>query len=68
MSLTHARIGTAMESRRTWITQLVILLITAVVFRAVLEATGPVIAILTGAVTFLVPTIVWMRLSRRDSD
>lgn len=67
-SLTHARIGTAMESRRTWIAQLVILLITVLVFRAVLEATGPLIAILTGAVTFIVPTIVWMRLSRHGPD
>ena len=57
-----------MESRRTWIAQLVILLITVLVFRAVLEATGPVIAILAGAVTFMVPTIVWMRLTRKDPD
>ena len=57
-----------MESRRTWIAQLVILLITVLVFRAVLEATGPLIAIPTGAVTFIVPTIVWMRLSRQDPD
>ena len=44
------------------------LLITVLVFRAVLDATGPVIAILTGAVTFIVPTILWMRLSRRDPE
>ena len=57
-----------MESRRTWIAQLIILAITVLVFRAVLEAAGPAIAILTGAVTFIVPTIVWTRLNRRDRD
>ncbi len=67
-SLAHAKIGTAMDSRKTWIVQLVILLITVLVFRAVLEATGTVIAVLTGVVTFIVPTIVWTRLSRHDPD
>ena len=67
-SITHAKIGTAMESRKTWIAQLIILLITVLVFQRVLEATGPAIAILTGAVTFIVPTIIWTRLNRRGED
>ena len=64
----RATIGAAMGSRRTWIVQVVILLITAFVFRSVLEASNAGVAIVAGALTFLVPTIVWARLERKDPD
>ena len=57
-----------MSSRRTWVVQIVILLITAFVFRSVLEASNTGIAIVAGALTFLVPTIIWARLERKDPD
>ncbi len=57
-----------MGSRRTWIVQIVILLITAFVFRSVLEASNQAVALVVGALTFLVPTIIWARLDRKDPD
>ncbi len=54
--------------RLNWIVQLAILGITILVFRRVLEETGPAIAIAAGAVTFLVPTIIWSRMQRKDTD
>ena len=57
-----------MGSRRTWIVQIAILLVTALVFRLVLEASGQAVALVVGALTFLVPTIIWARLERKDPD
>ena len=57
-----------MGSRRTWTVQVVILLITALVFRSVLDASNTGVAIVAGALTFLIPTIIWARLERKDPD
>ncbi len=57
-----------MGTRRTWTAQVVILLITALVFRSVLDASNTGVAIVAGALTFLVPTIIWARLERKDPD
>lgn len=54
--------------RTNWIIQLIILGITLLVFRYVLDRTVPALAILAGVVTFLVPTLIWVRLQRKNTD
>ena len=54
--------------RANWVVQLIILGVTVLVFRLVLERTGPVFAVVVGAVTFLVPTIIWFRMQSKDFD
>ena len=44
------------------------MLIAALVFRSVLDASNTGVAIVAGALTFLIPTIIWARLERKDPD